>query len=131
MLPHVYKTYYGCHKDIENHIRKLLNKYKITNIYTYNGIFIFKKLPGLKQYHWYDIIKVAAYKQYNYKLLDNLPFREDGRLLCNCSIKEIMQILTKTYFYYTDHALYDTFDIARIMSLINLPIEQYSFSKIN
>ena len=130
-IAHTYQTYFGAHKDIENHIRKLLNQYNITNIYTFNGKFIYRKLAGLQKYHWYDIIKVAAYKQYNYKLPDNLMFNDQGRLLYKCNIKDLMEILTKTYFYYTNHALYDTLDIARMMSLIDLPIEQYGFSKIN
>ena len=34
-IAHTYQTYFGAHKDIENHIRKLLNQYNITNIYTF------------------------------------------------------------------------------------------------
>ena len=130
-IHHIYKTYFGAQKDVENHIRKLLNQYGITNIYTFNGKFIYKQLTGLQNYHWYDIIKVAAHKQYNYKLPDNLMFNDQGRLLYKCNIKDLMEILTKTYFYYTNHALYDTLDIARIMKIVDLNINVYDCAKIN
>ena len=85
----------------------------------------------MQNYHWYDIIKVAAHKQYNYKLPDNLMFNDQGRLLYKCNIKDLMEILTKTYFYYTNHALYDTLDIARIMKIVDLNINVYDCAKIN
>lgn len=130
-IAHTYQTYFGAHKDIENHIRKLLNQYNITNIYTFNGKFIYSKLTGLQKYHWYDIMKVAAYKQYNYKLPDNLMFNDQGRLLYKCNIKDLMEILTKTYFYYTNHALYDVLDETKMMKLLDLNINVYDCAKMN
>ena len=76
-------------------------------------------------------MKVAAYKQYNYKLPDNLMFNDQGRLLYNFNIKNLMEILTKTYFYYTYHALYDVLDEAKMMKLLNLNINVYDCAKMN
>jgi hypothetical protein len=130
-IAHVYKSYFGQLSDVENHIRKLLSDYNVTNIYAYNATFVFQSLPGLQLYFWYDIMKIAAYKQYNKYLPQNIEYLENGRIKYGYGIKNIMEYLTQTYFFYTNHALYDVLDEIRIMKMLELNIEEYNQAKIN
>ncbi len=129
-LSHVYKSYFGKLGDVENHIRKTLTKYQITNIYAYNAQFVCKTCPGLHMYYWYDIMKIAAYKQYNSYLPSNIDYLDNGRIKYKYNIPHIMEYLNISYFRYVDHALYDVLDELRIMKTLNININTYDIAHV-
>lgn len=126
---HVYKTYFGRLFDCENHIRTLMNQYNITNIYAYNAFYVKKSLPEMNNYNWFDIAKVATYKQYNHELPLDADYDENGQLL-RYAMKNVIELMMKTYYKCVNHALYNALDELKIMKLIGLPIEKYSHTKI-
>lgn len=70
-----------------------LQKNNVTKIFAYNASFDYRHLPELNSFIWYDIMRLAAYQQYN-----NVIKEEDccstGRLRCNYGVESIKKMLT-------------------------------------
>jgi hypothetical protein len=114
-----------------NHIKDFLKKHDIENIFAYSANFDYRHLPELKEYNWFDIMKVAAYKQYNPYLSRRLEYCNTGRLKTGYGVEDIMRMLTASRSYSEKHhALYDALDELKIMELIGLPLEKYSHTKL-
>lgn len=103
----------------------------ITSVFAYNAYFDFSHLPELScGFNWYDIMKCAAYRQYNYKINSNMDCCKTGRLKRNYGVEPILRLLTDDCSYYETHnALYDAEDELKIMKLLGLPLHAYK--KIN
>ena len=98
----------------------------INKIFAYNALFDYGQLPEFKKFEWYDIMRIAAYKQYNHKIPDNADCYKTGRLKRKFGVESIYRILSDDYFYQETHnALFDAIDELEIMKMINLPIEKY------
>ena len=80
----------------------------------------------MRNFEWYDIMKVAAYKQHNPKLPGNLECCKTGRLKRNYGVEPMIRMLTGDFKYREVHnALYDARDELRIIKLIDKPISEY------
>ena len=44
------------------------DRYGVTKIFAYNANFDRNHLPELRDYDWYDIMRLAAYRQHNPKI---------------------------------------------------------------
>lgn len=108
-------------------INNLLQKHGVNSIFAYNAQFDYKILPELSRYNWYDIIKVAAYKQYNSKITDDMECCSTGRLKRDYGVEGVMRLLTDNRSYYETHnALCDALDELNIIKLIGIKYEKYS-----
>lgn len=129
---HKYPT---CEFDRENTIKDLvgfLGKYNINDIYAYSATFDYRHLPELQSYNWFDIVKVAAYKQHNPYLSNKLEYCSTGRLKTKYGVEDMMRILTASRSYNeSHHALFDAIDELKIMELLGLEIETYNIGKIS
>ena len=104
----------------------------VQSIFAYNAKFDYGHLNELSGFKWYDIIKVAAYKQYNSKIPLNAECCKTGRLKRNFGVEPMMRMLTGDYSYFETHnALFDALDELRIMQLLDLPLDTYDVSVIN
>lgn len=130
-MEHKYPTIENDRQYIMNHIKDFLKKHDIENIFAYSANFDYRHLPELKEYNWFDIMKVAAYKQYNPYLSRRLEYCNTGRLKTGYGVEDIMRMLTASRSYSEKHhALYDALDELKIMELIGLPLEKYGHTKL-
>ncbi len=107
-------------------IKTLLKKYDVTSIFAYNATFDCTHLPELNCYIWYDIMRIAANRQYNIAIPATAECYKTGRLKRNYGVQSIMCLLSRDRTYCESHnALYDAFDELKIMRLLNVEIERY------
>ncbi len=111
--------------DIEN----LLQKYRIQAIFAYNASFDYRHLPELSHYNWYDIMKLAAYKQYNAKITDDMECYSTGRLKRNSGVEDMARLLTGNLSYCETHnAFCDAIDELNIMRNLKQKFEEYNIA---
>lgn len=122
-----------CNRDEAiNDLLDFFDKNNVQSIFAYNAQFDYGHLKELSGFKWYDIIKVAAYKQYNSKIPFNAECCKTGRLKRNYGVEPMMRMLTGDYGYFETHnALFDALDELRIMQLLALPLDTYACAIIN
>lgn len=122
----------GSRSDVIRHISDTFKKYDIKSVFAYNAIFDYKHLPEMQKYMWFDIMKLAAYKQYNKKIPENAECYGTGRLKRNYGVEPILRMLTGNNSYKEVHnALCDAIDELEIMKLLGYSVDEYSFAQIN
>lgn len=116
-----------CSRDVM--IRQLCNWFKslhIDSLFAYNAAFDKKHLPELCKYDWYDIMKTAAYRQYNSRLPADAEYCSTGRLKRNYGVESIMRMMVPGRRYYETHnALKDARDELRIIQLLGQSFDVY------
>ena len=101
--------------------------YNIRRVFAYNACFDRNHLPELRSFDWYDIMRLAAYKQYNHKIPDNAPCCATGRLKRGYGVEPMLRLLSGVASYHETHnALYDTVDELKIMQLLEHPLNAYT-----
>lgn len=112
---------------------RLLNKYGVQSLMAYNASFDQGNMPELGFYQWYDIGKVAAYKQFNKTITEKDECCGTGRLKTNYKVENILRRLTGNDEYQETHnALYDARDELKIMQLLEWPFDTYKkYAKIS
>lgn len=106
-------------KTAMKRIKEVFEKYCIKNLFAYNGAFDKNLLNELSSYRWFDIMKIAAYKQYNPKIYDGIECYKTGKMKRNYGVEPMMQLLTGNSKYRETHnALYDANDELEIMRLL-------------
>ena len=121
-----------CSRDeaIED-IGQFLMDQGINKIFAYNAKFDLGHLPELCGFEWFDIMRIAAYRQYNQYIPDSLPCCKTGRLKSNYGVEPIMHMLTGNNRYRETHnAVNDACDELKIVELLGLPLETYECARI-
>lgn len=105
----------------------LLNSNRVKDLFAYNASFDKRHLPELDSDHfsWRDIMKVAAYKQYNPHIPKNLPFCGTGRLKRGFGVEPMLQMLGVNNYSETHNAIIDAKDELLIMKILNYDIDFY------
>lgn len=117
-------------KAIEELCQFLAN-YNVNTIFAYNAAFDYRHLPELSHLAWYDIMKVAAYKQHNPKIPQLADCYKTGRLKCGYGVENIYRLLSENWQYCEMHnALTDAIDELEIMKLLKRQIDKYTMAKI-
>lgn len=102
-----------------------LAKYEVTSLYAYNATFDYTHLPELSAFRWFDIMRLAAYRQYNPKIKEADCCRT-GRLVRNYGVESILKLLSGNVGYSETHnALSDAVDELMIMKLLQHSPEDY------
>ncbi len=108
-----------------------LETHSVTDIYAYNAVFDCKHLPELQMYNWYDIMRLAAYRQYNSRIPPDAELYSTGRLKRGYGVENIYRMLSGNYRYCEMHnALKDAADELDIMKMLNFKTEKYAPAKI-
>ena len=103
----------------------------VADIYAYNAVFDCKHLPELQMYNWYDIMRLAAYKQFNSKIPPDADLHSTGRLKRGYGVENIYRMLSGNSKYCEMHnALQDAVDELEIMRMLGFKTEQYYAAKI-
>ncbi len=107
-------------------ITALLEENGIHEILAYNASFDKNHLPELNEYCWCDIMKIAAYKQYNSKIPDYIELLGSGRIKSGYGVEPMYRILSDGKPYFEKHnALLDALDELCILQMLNHPFAIY------
>ena len=113
-------------KSAVSDLKKLLNAYNVKGLYAYKASFDRNQLPELHSFNWYDIMKVAALKQYNRTITDEFDCTAKGKLKSGYGVEPTLQRLLNNYSYHERHnALMDALDELKIMELLAQPLDVY------
>lgn len=107
-------------------MKDLLKKYEVKNLFAYNAHFDSSHLPEFSNYKWYDILKIAAYRQYNFAITDCMECCNTGRLKRNYSVEAIYNMLAVDSYNEEHNALQDAIDELEIMKMLKQPLSVYT-----
>lgn len=114
-----------------NDLRGFLESFDVTDIFAYNALFDHRHLPELQYLDWYDIMKLAAYRQYNPKIPRSADCFGTGRLKSGYGVESIYRMLSGNTRYHELHnALTDAVDELGIMRMLKHGLNVYSNAKI-
>ena len=103
----------------------------VEKIFAYNGSFDKGHLPEWDGYEWYDIMRIAAYKQYNHSIPDSTECCKTGKLKRNYGVESITRLLSGNSAYCEMHnALQDALDELNIMRMLKREISVYEAARI-
>lgn len=112
-------------------IKEWLNIYGVRKLFAYNACFDKKHLPEYSGYEWYDIMRLAAYRQYNRAILDSADCCKTGKLKRGYGVENIFRMLSKNEEYNETHnALLDAQDELKIMELLGCEIGEYDIAAL-
>ena len=112
-------------------LKAWLTERGVTRLFAYNAKFDRRHLPELNRFRWYDIMRMAAYRQYNHKIPDCADCCTTGRLRRNYGVEPMLRLLTGQRSYSETHnAVQDARDELSIMDALALPLEQYGIAEI-
>ena len=101
-------------------------RYGVTSIYAYNARFDKTHLPELGNLQWYDIMRLAAYRQHNPKIPAAADLCSTGRLKRGYGVESILRLLSGNYGYHETHnAIFDALDELEIMRLLEHDLADY------
>lgn len=108
-----------------------LTENKVSAIFAYNAVFDYGHLAELHNFSWFDIMKIAAYRQYNTKIPKSAECFSTGRLKRGYGVESIYRMLSGNLEYCEIHnALTDATDELEIMRLLNIDVRCYDLAKI-
>lgn len=112
-------------------IRQWLDSYRIRKLFAYNASFDKRHLPEYGEYQWYDIMRLAAYRQYNRAIPDSADCCKTGRLKQGYGVESVLKMLSGDHRYSETHnAVSDAEDELRIMRLLGYTPEAYEIALV-
>jgi hypothetical protein len=113
-------------------IRQWLDAYHVRKLFAYNASFDKKHLPEYADYEWYDIMRLAVYRQYNQAIPGSADCYRTGRLKCGYSVENILKMLSGNEGYRETHnAVLDAEDELQIMQLLGHEISKYDVALLS
>ena len=89
-------------------LRAWFEKHMVCFIFAYNACFDRNHLPELRDFDWYDIMRLAAYRQHNPKIPADADCCSTGRLKRGYGIEPMLRLLSDNRAYHKSHyAFYD------------------------
>ena len=109
----------GSREATLNDLIYFLAAHKVDRIFAYNAAFDYQHLPELQHLKWFDIMKLAAYRQYNPRIPSYADCYRTGRLKRGYGVESIYRMLSDNFEYCELHnALTDAMDELEIMRLL-------------
>lgn len=125
------RDYVCSRSDGMEKIKELLDKFSVQQIFAYNASFDKNLMYELSSYAWFDIMRIAAYKQYNDKIPDCVECFKTGRMKRNYGVEPMMQLLSGDSKYAEVHnAWRDAIDELEIMRLLGKELDEYQVAEI-
>ena len=119
-------------KQALKEIKAWLDSYKVQKLFAYNASFDKNHLPEYSKYKWYDIMRLAAYRQYNRGISDSADCCKTGRLKRGYGVEDVLKMLSKNKRYSETHnAVLDAQDELEIIRLLGHEIEEYDIALIS
>lgn len=121
----------GDRKKVMKDIAKYLKEKGAASIFAYNARFDYGHMPELSDFDWFDIMRLAAYKQYNKSISATAECCKTGRLKRGYGVEEILRMLGHgTNYCETHNAVRDAEDELKIMELMGQPLEAYECARL-
>lgn len=112
--------------DALEKIKQLIEAYSVSEVFAYNASFDRSHLPEMDYVAWYDIMRIAAYRQFNSHLPDSCEFYTTGKMKNNYGAEQMFRLLSGNRDYCETHnAALDAFSEAELMKMLNVPYEVY------
>ena len=103
-----------------------LKGYDVSAVFAYNASFDRNHLPELGYLKWFDIMRLAAYRQHNPKISCHAECFSTGRLKRGYGVEAIYRMLSGDCRYREVHnAVCDAMDELQIMRLLGHGMEDY------
>ena len=113
-------------RDAVADIKNWFTRHNVHSIFAYNACFDRNHLPELRDLEWYDIMRLAAYRQYNEKIPKDAECCSTGRLKRGYGVEAMLRLLSGSRTYRETHnAFHDAFDELEIMRLLAHPLDAY------
>lgn len=98
----------------------------VSTLFAYNASFDRNHLPELRAMAWFDIMRLAAYRQHNPKIPCSADCFRTGRLKRGYGVEAMLRLLSgKRAYQETHNAIMDAFDELRIMCLLGHSLADY------
>ena len=118
-------------RDMAADLRAWLCSHGVDSIFAYNAQFDRTHMPEFADFQWFDIMRVAAYRQFNPGIPDTVPCFKTGRMKRNYGVEPIYRMLSGNQGYCEKHnGWHDAVDELRIMEMLALPIEVYETARL-
>lgn len=112
--------------DALEEISRWLTRHGVQAMFAYNANFDRNHLPEMRSLRWYDIMRMAAYRQYNPKIPANADLCATGRLKRGYGVEAMLRLLSDDQAYRETHnALWDAMDELKIMRLLGHGLSDY------
>ncbi|MBD5555698.1 MAG: AAA family ATPase [Roseburia sp.] len=119
-------------KQALKEIKEWLATYGVQKLFAYNASFDKNHLPEYSGYEWYDIMRLAAYRQYNSAIPDSAECFKTGKLKRGYSVENVLRMISKNKQYSETHnAVLDARDELEIMQLLGHEIKEYNIALIS
>ena len=103
-----------------------LSRYGATSLFAYNAGFDRNHLPELRDFDWYDIMRIAIYRQHNSKIPACADCYSTGRMKRGYGVESMLRLLSGNCTYRETHnALFDALDELEIVQLLGHGIGEY------
>ncbi|MGM9604072.1 MAG: hypothetical protein ACI3XG_03330 [Faecousia sp.] len=103
-----------------------LSGYGVTALFAYNAGFDRNHLPELRRFDWYDIMRLAIYRQHNPKIPACADCYSTGRMKRGYGVESMLRLLSGNCTYRETHnALLDALDELEIVRLLGHGIHEY------
>lgn len=107
-------------------LRECFRRHKVEMLFAYNAAFDRNHLPELRSYRWYDIMRLAAYRQTNPCIPKSAECCSTGRLKRGYGVEPMLQLLSGNRTYCELHnAIIDARDELEIIRLLGHPLNRY------
>ncbi len=113
-------------KEAMEELNFWLKGHGVSSIFAYNAGFDKSHMPELGWFKWHDIMRMAAYRQFNPKIPCNAECCSTGRLKRGYGVEDMLRLLSGDQEYREIHnALCDAVDELQIMCLLGHRIDAY------
>ena len=103
-----------------------LNSHGVRSIFAYNACFDRNHLPELGSFSWFDIMRLAAYRQHNPKIPACADCFSTGRLKRGYGVEAMLRLLSGDPGYHESHnAFFDALEELEIMRLLGHELACY------
>jgi len=117
--------------DAMSDIRGWLDSKNTSSLFAYNAKFDYGHMEELTSYEWFDIMRLAAYKQYNSAIPETAECCKTGRLKRGYGVQDILRMLSGDYTYCETHnAVLDAMDELKIVELMGHDLEVYEIARL-
>ena len=108
-------------------LRAWFSQHGVCAIFAYNACFDRNHLPELRDCDWYDIMRLAAYRQHNPKIPAGAECCSTGRLKRGYGVEPMLRLLSDNRAYHESHnAFFDALDELEIMRLLGYRQSRYT-----
>ena len=102
------------------------DRYGVTKIFAYNANFDRNHLKELRSLQWFDIMRLAAYRQTNPKIPADAELCSTGRLKRGYGVEPMLRLLSGNRSYHETHnAIFDALEELEIMRLMGHALADY------